>query len=267
MRRNFCLVPLFCLALEGSLPAQTKRRLTYDDILRMVNAGIDKDTIRETIRSSKTAIGDPAAAQPDSSGDEMLLPAGMLLYCTLHEPGFSSRTARIDDPVLCSAQPVRFFGRVMFPRGAYLGGHLAEYRDPGRLIGKGWMTLEFDRLILPNAAVPLTSKVISVRGFRVDADGRVLGHGHAKRDALEWAIPPLWPAKLAQLPRRGPRPTLKGEVSFTVRLLEDASIPREVSRVSGRLTSAELVSENEVRNTGAVGDDPVKTAQIVDGMR
>jgi hypothetical protein len=40
-----------------------------------------------------------------------------------------------------------------------------------------------------------------------------------------WAIPVLWPVKILTLPVRGPRPTLKGEVRITLRLLEDVEVP------------------------------------------
>jgi hypothetical protein len=39
-------------------------------------------------------------------------------------------------------------------------------------------------------------------------------------------IPPLWPVKVINLPRRGPFPTLKGEVRMTMRLMEDVEVPR-----------------------------------------
>ena len=45
------------------------------------------------------------------------------------------------------------------------------------------------------------------------------------RDAIGWALPVLWPVKLATLPMRGPRPTLKGERAITLRLLEDVRVP------------------------------------------
>jgi hypothetical protein len=118
------------------------------------------------------------------------------------------------------------FGRPVFPRGAYLAGRFQEYRDPGRLFGKGWIELGFDRVVLPGAViVPLSAKVISTPHYRVNREGKMQGRGHAKRDAVEWAIPVLWPVKVLTLPARGPRPTLKGEVRITLRLLEDVEIP------------------------------------------
>jgi hypothetical protein len=172
-------------------------------------------------------LTDRAASQ--GAGEEVL-PAGMLLQCTLDEPNFSSRTAQVGDPLLCHLGALAVFGHSVFPRGAYLAGHFQEYRDPGRLFGKGWMELQFDRLVLPGAEVlPLSAKVISVPHLRVDREGKIHGHGHPKRDAVGWAIPILWPVKVLTLPARGPRPALKGEVRMTLRLLEDVELPATVT--------------------------------------
>lgn len=174
-----------------------------------------------------------AAAQLEA---QEVLPAGTLLQCTSDEPNFSSRSAQIGDPILCHVGALAAFGHSVFPRGAYLAGHFQEYRDPGRLFGKGWIELAFDRLVLPGAVtLPLSVKVISLPHLRVDREGRIHGRGHPKRDALGWAVPVLWPAKVLTLPARGPRPTLKGEVRITLRLLEDVEIPPAV--VTSRTTS------------------------------
>ncbi len=181
---------------------------------------------------------DIAAAQ--IAGEEVL-PAGTLLQCTLDEPNFSSRTAQIGDPILCHLGALAAFGHSVFPRGAYLAGHFQEYRDPGRLFGKGWIELQFDRLVLPRAEVlPLSAKVISVPHLGVDREGKIHGHGHPKRDALGWAIPVLWPVKVLTLPARGPRPTLKGEVRMTLRLLEDVELPAAITaaRTMSRIPEA-----------------------------
>jgi len=167
-----------------------------------------------------------AAAQ--AAADEVL-PAGTLLQCTLDEPNFSSRTAQIGDPVLCHVGAMAIFGHSLFPRGAYLAGRFRDYRDPGHFFGKGWIELAFDRLVLPGAVtLPLSAKVISVPHLRADREGKIQGRGHPKRDAVGWAIPVLWPVKVLTLPARGPRPTLKGEVRITLRLLEDVEVPATV---------------------------------------
>lgn len=160
----------------------------------------------------------PAAAKD-------LIPAGTVIYCIMDEPNFSAKTAQVGDPVLCNLGPLRSFGHSVFPRGAQLSGHLQDARDPGHLWGKGSLSLEFDRLILPNAeALPLTAKIISAPHQRVDKTGSIKGKGHPKRDALLWMVPIFWPIKILTLPARGPFPTLKGESRLALRLMEDVEV-------------------------------------------
>lgn len=155
-----------------------------------------------------------------------IIPAGTILQCTLDEPNFSSKTALVGDPVLCHLGPLGSFGHSVFPRGAMLGGHLQDYKNPGRFVGKGWIALEFDRLVLPGAEIlPLSAKVISAPHLKVDAQGAIHGKGHPKRDAIEWMIPVLWPIKILTLPARGPYPALKGETRISLRLMEDVEVP------------------------------------------
>jgi hypothetical protein len=154
------------------------------------------------------------------------IPAGTILHCTMDEPNFSPKTANVGDPVLCHLGPLGSFGHSIFPRGAELGGHLQDYKNPGRFVGKGWMAIEFDRLILPNAEVyPLAAKVIDAPHLKVDAQGDMHGKGHPKRDAFFWAIPLFWPVKIFTLPARGPYPALRGENRLSLRLMEDVGVP------------------------------------------
>jgi hypothetical protein len=166
------------------------------------------------------------ALRLNAQAQEVLVPAGTLLHCTMNEPNFSSATANIGDPVLCHLSGVQEFGRVAFPRGSYLQGHLEADREPGHFVGKGYLRLEFDRIGLPNTDVPVPSKVVALRGYRVDREGDIVGKGHAKRDAVEWLFPPLWPWKVLALPARGPRPALKGESQLTLRLMDDIVVPK-----------------------------------------
>ncbi len=164
--------------------------------------------------------------QRSASAQDVQVPAGTLLRCTLNEPDLSSKTASVGDPVLCHVSTVQEFGRAPFPRDAYMVGHIEAEKEPGHFWGKGYLKLVFDRIGLPNTDVPLDAKTIAARGFHVDREGDILGKGHAKRDAIEWIFPPLWPWKVLTLPARGPRPTLKGEEVLTLRLMEDVTFPR-----------------------------------------
>jgi hypothetical protein len=159
---------------------------------------------------------------------DQLVPAGTLLQCTLDEPNFSSATAAVGDPVLCHLRTMQEFGKPMFPRGSMLGGHLEAEKDPGHFVGKGYLKITFDRVILPSGDLPLPAKVIQARGYKVDKQGAIDGNGHATRDVVEWMIPPLWPWKVVSLPFRGPRPTMKGEEPLELRLMDDIVLPQSL---------------------------------------
>ena len=168
-----------------------------------------------------------SAAQ--TRGQDLLVPAGTLLQCTMNEPSFSSATASLGDPVLCHLKSFQEFGRTVFPRGSMLAGHLEAEKDPGHFVGKGYLNIAFDRVILPTGDLPLPAKVIAAKGFRVNREGDIVGKGHARRDVAEWMFPPLWPWKVLTLPARGPRPTLKGEEPIQLRLMDDIMVPRAFS--------------------------------------
>ncbi len=157
---------------------------------------------------------------------DVVVPAGTLMTCTLDEPKFSSATVSVGDPFLCYPRTMQQFGQIVFPRGTYLVGHLEADKDPGHFVGKGYLKLAFDRIGLPDNDVPISAKVVAVAGYNVDREGKVIGHGHATRDTVEWMLPPLWPWKVLSLPARGPRPTLKGEVRVTLRVMDDIFVPQ-----------------------------------------
>jgi len=187
---------------------------------------------------------------------DLLVPAGTLLQCTMSEPNFSSTTASVGDPVLCHLKSFQEFGRNVFPRGSMLAGHLEEEKDPGHFVGKGYLKITFDRVIVPSGDVPLPAKVIAAKGYKVDKQGDIKGKGHAKRDVVEWMIPPLWPWKVLMLPARGPRPTLKGEEPMQLRLMDDIVVPRNLS-ASNNVASGNLsVSNVAPRNLSSVTVHP-----------
>ena len=157
---------------------------------------------------------------------EQMIPAGSMLQCTISEPKLSSKTTDIGDPVLCLVSHVELRGRSVFPYGSYLEGRFEDYKDPGHLVGKGWMELKFDRMFIPpGQIIPLTAKVVAVPKYPVDKQGRIHGKGHPVRDTIEWMIPVLWPIDLINLPRRGPRPVLKAETRLTLKIMDDFGVP------------------------------------------
>ena len=155
-----------------------------------------------------------------------IVPAGTLLQCTTTEHHLSSKTVDIGDPILCQVSRFSVFGHSVLPYGSYLAGTFEDYKDPGHFVGRGWMVLDFDRLVLSsNTIIPVSAKVVDVPKYPVDKEGRIHGTGHAVRDVLSWSLPILWPIDLINLPRRGPRPTLKAETRITVKIMEDVQVP------------------------------------------
>jgi hypothetical protein len=160
------------------------------------------------------------------AGAEQLIPAGSSMQCMVSDK-ISSKTLHLGDAVLCQLSRTEMYGRSVFPYGSYLVGHFEDYKDPGHFVGKGWMELRFDRIVVGNdTVIPISTRVIANSGKNpVDSNGRILGTGHATRDTVEWLIPVLWPIDLINLPRRGPYPVLKPETRLTVKLLDDVGIP------------------------------------------
>jgi hypothetical protein len=168
---------------------------------------------------------------PFLASAEQLVPAGSILKCTVSEPKVSSQTMDIGDPVMCTLSHTEVYSRTVFPYGSYLIGHFQEYKDPGHFVGKGWMELRFDRLMIqPDTNVPINARVVATPKYPVDKEGRIHGTGHPTRDTIEWLIPVLWPIDLINLPRRGPRPTLKAETQLTLRVLDDFGIPSQAEQ-------------------------------------
>src|SRR3979490_32138 len=97
--------------------------------------------------------------EASTRAQDILVPAGTLLRCTLDEPNFSSASADLGDPVICHLSSLREFGQNVFPRGSYLGGHLEADKEPGHFVGKGYLKLEFDRIGFANTAVRVQSTV------------------------------------------------------------------------------------------------------------
>src|SRR3954471_21067341 len=182
--------------------------------------------MRSTALALSMVLAAPLALSAADYASDQLLPAGSLIQCTTSEPRLSSKTLAIGDPVMCRVSHAVHVGRTVLPYNSYLVGRFEDYRDPGHFVGKGWMQLTFDRMVIePDTIIPLDAKVVDVPGFSIDRQGRIQGKGHATRDTVLWMIPVLWPIDLLELPRRGPSPTLKTETRMTVKLMDDLRVP------------------------------------------
>ncbi len=206
--------------------------------------------------------------QASTKAQNILVPAGTLLRCTLDEPNFSSATVDIGDPVICHLSALRQFGKEVFPRGSYLGGHLEADKEPGHFWGKGYLKIEFDRIGFPGSDIPVPSKIIAAKGNRVNKKGDIVGKGHPTRDTVEWLIPPLWPWKILTLPAKGPRPALKGEEQITVRL--DNKDTSDLSEIGYEAKNVAPTDGSGSMTNAAVTSDPpaqmVRTSSVVNGQ-
>src|SRR5277367_2120778 len=121
-----------------------------------------------------------------TAGAEQLIPAGSSMQCMVSDK-ISSKTLHLGDPILCQVSHVEMYGRSVFPYGSYLVGHFEDYKDPGHFVGKGWMELRFDRIVVGNdTVIPISSRVVADSGkYPVDSDGRIHGTGHPVRDTIE----------------------------------------------------------------------------------
>ena len=179
------------------------------------------------MKNSRLAVFALVLAAPSSVVTaEHLVPAGYLIQCTISEPKLSSKTAAQGEPVLCQLGYPERYGRIAMTYNSFLVGRFEDYKDPGHFVGKGWLELTFDRMVIePNTVVPVHAKVVDVPGYSVDKNGRILGKGHAVRDTVEWSIPLLWPIDALNLPRRGPRPVLRSETRLTLKVMDDFGVP------------------------------------------
>src|SRR3974390_585365 len=183
--------------------------------------------MKSTALSLSTLLAVPLTVFAGDYQQEHLVPAGAMMQCTVSEPKLSSKTESIGDPVLCRLSHIERFGRSVLPYNSFLVGRFEDYKDPGHFVGKGWMQLSFDHMVVePDTIIPLDARVVDVPGYSIDHQGRILGKGHAVRDTIEWMIPVLWPIDLIELPRRGPRPTLKSETRLTLKVMDDVYVPQ-----------------------------------------
>ena len=115
------------------------------------------------MKGTSLALLSLLAASPLCLIGEQLIPAGSLVQCTVSEPKLSSKTTAIGDPVLCQLGHSERYGRSVLPVNSYLVGRFEDYKDPGHFVGKGWMELRFDRMVIePNTVIPVDARVVAV---------------------------------------------------------------------------------------------------------
>ena len=90
-------------------------------------------------------------AQPASSG--VTVPAGTRIPLVMIN-SVSSKHSEPGDPVyLESVYPVVVDGRILIPAGTYVSGSVIYSKRPGRVKGRGQLSVRVDQMILPNGVI------------------------------------------------------------------------------------------------------------------
>src|SRR5215470_16592309 len=94
---------------------------------------------------------DPAKIQPS-----VVVPAGTIIPVQLTN-SVSTKTARDGDGVYGKTSfPITINNKIVIPEGSFVRGKVTEIRRPGRVKGKGELTLNFQTLVLPSGiTVPI----------------------------------------------------------------------------------------------------------------
>jgi hypothetical protein len=88
---------------------------------------------------------DPAKIQPS-----VVVPAGTIIPITLTS-SVSTKTSRDGDGVYGRTSfPVTIDNKIVIPEGSFVRGKVTELKRPGRVKGKGELTLNFQTLVLPS---------------------------------------------------------------------------------------------------------------------
>ena len=94
---------------------------------------------------------DPSKVQPP-----VVVPAGTVIPVTLTSR-ISTKNARDGDGIYGKTVfPITFNNKIVIPEGSFVRGKVTEIRRPGRVKGKGELTLNFQTLVLPGGiTVPI----------------------------------------------------------------------------------------------------------------
>lgn len=124
--------------------------------------------------------------EPDGTA---ILGSGTRIPLTLMSTVSSKSAAPGDQVYLRTMIPIAVEGRIVIPSGAYVQATVTESKRPGKVKGRGELSLQFDSLMFADGrAVDLSGRMGSVDGDNpgtVDrAEGKVTSDGSAGRDVL-----------------------------------------------------------------------------------
>jgi len=123
---------------------------------------------------------DPARIQAP-----VVVPAGTIIPITLTS-SVSTKNSRDGDGVYGKTSfPITIDNKIVIPEGSFVRGKVIEIKRPGRVKGKGELTLNFQTLVLPNGVtLPIyTSLGGAGGGGRRKGEATVQGDGSKGDDA------------------------------------------------------------------------------------
>src|SRR6266568_8835984 len=98
---------------------------------------------------------DPAKVQP-----AVVIPEGTVIPITLTSR-VSTKNSKDGDGIYGRTSfPITVNNKIVIPEGSFVRGKITELKRPGRVKGKGEITLNFQTLVLPNGiTIPLYSSL------------------------------------------------------------------------------------------------------------
>jgi hypothetical protein len=101
-------------------------------------------------RPAPAAASSANSTAPTAKLATIDVPAGTRIPLVL-ENAISTRSAHVGDPVYFETlYPIIVDGRIVIPAGSYMSGDLLTVKRPGRIKGRGELSLKLTQLILPN---------------------------------------------------------------------------------------------------------------------
>jgi hypothetical protein len=111
----------------------------------MIGSYILAALLMQSLQGPKSLDVDPAKVQPP-----VVVPAGTVIPVTLTSR-ITTKYAKDGDGIYGkTAFPVTVNNKIIIPEGSFVRGKITEVKRPGRVKGKGELTLNFQTLVLPS---------------------------------------------------------------------------------------------------------------------
>jgi type IV secretion system protein VirB10 len=136
--------------------------------------------------SSASATPSNASAQTAPKKAQMEVISGTHIPLVLHN-AISTRSAKPGDPVYFETIfPVMVDGHVVIPAGSYVSGEITASKRPGRIKGRGEMTMKLTEMILPNGYMvnlnAMPNGAGTGGGETVNKEGQIIGDSDKTSD-------------------------------------------------------------------------------------